>query len=148
MTRIKLVLKDCKELVIFQTPFGSSRDKQFGIAYNQAFRDAAKSFDNLNYKYNGEADNKMGTEEKIQYSKVSISSLNYNEVTPIKTPPGFNLLSSDSKVVYNLLQTSVPQVYLATRENLNGIFYSKEAVWYFDYYLNDKLFSEKVAVKF
>jgi len=148
MTRIKLVLKDCKELVIFQTPFGSSRDKQFGIAYNQAFRDAAKSFDNLNYKYNGEADNKMGTEEKIQSSKVSISSLNYNEVTPIKTPLGFNLLSSDSKVVYNLLQTSVPQVYLATRENLNGIFYSKEAVWYFDYYLNDTLFSEKVAVKF
>ena len=48
MTRIKLVLKDCKELVIFQTPFGSSRDKQYGIAYNQAFRDAAKSFDNLN----------------------------------------------------------------------------------------------------
>ena len=90
----------------------------------------------------------MGTEEKIQPAKVSISSLNYTEVTPIKTPLGFNLLSPDSKVIYNLLQTSVPQVYLATRENLNGIFYSKDAVWYFDYYLNDKLFSEKVAVKF
>lgn len=148
ITRIKLVLKDCKESVIFQTPFGSSRDKQYSIAYNLAFREAAKSFDNLNYKYNEEANLKMGMDEKIQPIKVSTSSLNYSEVIPVKTPLGFNLLSPDSKVIYNLWQTSVPQVYLAKRENLNGIFYSKEAVWYFDYYLNDKLFSEEVAVKF
>lgn len=149
LTRIKLILKDCKEMVIYETSFGSSREKQYNVAYNQAFREAGKSFDNLNYKYNGAADTKLETNEKIQPATVvAISSLDSSEVTPIKTRLGFQLLSSDSKVVYILLPTSVPQVYIAKKEDFNGIFYSKEGSWFFEYYLNDKLFSEKVAVKF
>ena len=49
-TRVKLVLKDCQEKVVYETQMGTSREKDYGRAYNEAFRDAAKSFETLNYK--------------------------------------------------------------------------------------------------
>jgi hypothetical protein len=51
VTKVKVALKDCKEKVVFETQFGSSREKEFAVAYKQAFRESGKSFDKLKYKY-------------------------------------------------------------------------------------------------
>ncbi len=53
VTKVKLVLKDCQERIVFETNYGTSRLKDFMPAYNEALRDAFKSFDKLNYQYNG-----------------------------------------------------------------------------------------------
>ena len=49
LTKLKIVLKDCKQNVVFETASGKSREKQFAQAYNLAFREAAKSFETLNF---------------------------------------------------------------------------------------------------
>jgi len=51
MTKVKLLLKDCHGKIFFETQYGTSREKEYLVSYNEALRNAFKSFDQLNYKY-------------------------------------------------------------------------------------------------
>ena len=82
VTKVKVALKDCKEKVVFETQFGSSREKEFAVAYNQAFRESGKSFDKLNYKYNGK-NNSSITQEP---SKTIVSEINSETNSQINGP--------------------------------------------------------------
>src|ERR1700754_4321271 len=53
LTKIKVLLKDCRSKVLYETDYGTSREKDLPMAYNLALREAGKSFETLNYKYNG-----------------------------------------------------------------------------------------------
>lgn len=50
-TKLKAVLKDCNDQVVYTSKTGESREKEFGKAYNEALRKAFLSFEALNYKY-------------------------------------------------------------------------------------------------
>jgi hypothetical protein len=52
-TGLVIVLKDCKGNVLYTSDKGKSKEKDYNTAYNEAFRDAARSFAFINYKYNG-----------------------------------------------------------------------------------------------
>ena len=54
ITKVKLILKDCHGKIFFETQYGTSREKEYLVSYNEALRNAFKSFDQLNYKYSGE----------------------------------------------------------------------------------------------
>jgi hypothetical protein len=47
-----------------------------------------------------------------------------------------------------LYSTSIKDVFIAEKENFTGLFMKKENMWYFEYYLNGQLISEKVEVAF
>ncbi|URM37409.1 hypothetical protein [Flavobacterium anhuiense] len=48
-----------------------------------------------------------------------------------------------------LFKTSQPNVYIASKDNVQGSLILKEdGQWYFESYQNDKLVSEKIVVKF
>ena len=51
VTKLTVVLKDCKNNILYTSAEGKSREKEYNVAYNEAFREAFKSFDNLGYKY-------------------------------------------------------------------------------------------------
>jgi len=53
-TKLVVVLKDCKNNQLFISKEGSSREKDFKIAYHEALRNAFESIAALNYKYEGE----------------------------------------------------------------------------------------------
>ncbi len=53
-TKLVLVLKDCKNNQLFISEEGSSREKDYKIAYQEALRNAFESISALNYKYEGE----------------------------------------------------------------------------------------------
>lgn len=163
-TKIKVVLKDCKNNILFTSEEGTSREKAYKVAYDQALRMAFKSFDNLNHKYNetivSEAP-KTIVEEKIEYKTVPVEIKkeevvisNTNEVSnsnalyaqPIAN--GFQLVNTEPKVVYKIYKTSTKDYFIATKGNSNGVLFSRNNVWYFEYYQNDKLISERVEVKF
>lgn len=65
---------------------------------------------------------------------------------PIKN--GFQLVDSTPKVVLKVLKTSNSSVYLALKGSVQGLLVSKENEWFFEYYENDTLKSEKIPVKF
>lgn len=155
-TKIKLVLKDCKENVIFETAQGTSRTKELASAYNEALRMASKSFDGLNYKYNGTsiAAGTMVTPVASQNTKtndvVSTITNDTSEVFYFAQPitNGFQVVDSEPKVIMKLYNTSQKNVFQAVKGAVNGVVLLKENQWFFEYYDNGKLISEAINLKF
>ena len=50
-TKIKILLKDCNGLVVFTSPEGSSKSKDFQEAYHEAIRQAFVVFETMSYQY-------------------------------------------------------------------------------------------------
>ena len=89
--------------------------------------------------------------EKTVVTPVAIDS-NNNEtkqkLTAVPMQNGYKLLDSVPAVIYELLATSIENVYTAKKGTITGTFLKKNTGWYFEYYQNDTLLSEKVEVKF
>jgi hypothetical protein len=64
------------------------------------------------------------------------------------TSYGYQLIDSEPKVVMKVYKTSNPASFMATKGSVQGALVSKDNQWFFEYYQNDKLISEKVEVKF
>ena len=61
---------------------------------------------------------------------------------------GFQLVDTTPKVVMKVFRTSNANCFIAEKDGVNGVLVAKEGLWFFEYYKDDKLMSEKVAVKF
>jgi hypothetical protein len=145
VTKVKVALKDCKEKVVFETQFGSSREKQFAVAYNQAFRESGKSFDKLNYKYN-DKNNSSITQEPSKTIVSEINSETFYFAQP--TANGFQVVDNEPKVIMKLYTTSQKNVFIGLKGNTNGVVISKNGKWFFEYYDGDKLISESINLRF
>jgi hypothetical protein len=161
VTKLKVVLKDCKNNVLFFSKEGKSREKEYKVAYTQALREAFSSLDELKHKYNG---NVVSDEPTTTLDKNS-ENQGVNEVKPIQKTEnnsvnssnglfaqsisnGYQLINSVPKVIYKIYATSVKNYFIAIKGNLQGIFFLKDKEWFFEYYKDDKLTSEKVDVTF
>jgi len=51
VTKLVLKLLDCNDQVVFESPEGRSREKDFQVAYHEALRDAFKSIERIDYNY-------------------------------------------------------------------------------------------------
>lgn len=60
---------------------------------------------------------------------------------------GYQLLDSSSKLVMKILKTTNKECFLVTKGNIHGVLVSREKQWFFEYYQNENLVSEIVAVK-
>lgn len=50
-TKLKVVLKDCNDQIVYTSQIGNSREKEFSKAYHEAIRNAFKSFETVEYAY-------------------------------------------------------------------------------------------------
>ena len=82
ITKLKVKLKYCKGEVIFTSKLGESREKKYQVAYTLALREAFKSFEVLNYKYQENpailaygAPNSKANEAEIEKLKEEITQL-------------------------------------------------------------------------
>jgi len=145
ITKIKIVLKDCREKLLFESDYGTSKEKEFEIAYNIALREAAKSFDKLNYKYNGKNNSSISQEP----SKTIVSEIN-SETFYFAQPTanGFQVVDNEPKVIMKLYTTTQKNVFIGLKGNTNGVVISKNGKWFFEYYDGDKLISESINLRF
>ena len=81
-------------------------------------------------------------------SAADISGTLYAQVTP----NGYQLIDTVPKKVLTLLKTSVQDCYLAEpgagAGSSNGIVFKKNGEWFFEYYKDGALVSQKLAIKF
>ncbi|QBZ97676.1 hypothetical protein [Flavobacterium sangjuense] len=153
-TKVKVVLKDCQEKVIFETQFGESREKEFAKAYNLALRDTGKSFDKLDYKYNGGNRNVAQAAPVINQveaeTPVNSDSIASTDVFYFAQPTanGFQVVNNEPKVILRLFNTSQKSVFIAEKETIKGVVIFKNGQWFFEYYENGKLISESWNLKF
>ncbi|MCF6130355.1 hypothetical protein L1S35_11780 [Flavobacterium sp. AS60] len=155
ITKVKIVLKDCQEKVIFETQFGESREKEFAVAYNLALRDTGKSFDKLDYKYNGvnrnvtqatTVINQIETEPIVNSGSTATSNETFYFAQPIAN--GYQVVDSEPKVIMKLINTSQKYIFLAEKGDKKGVVLPKGDKWVFEYYENGKTFSEPLNLKF
>lgn len=152
-TKLKIVLKDCKGTILATSGEGTSRAKEYNVAYNEAIR---MCFDNFNvvktHKYHSVEKSEIVT-DKVELtstekpiSKTSIESL---FAKPIEN--GFQFFNNNTNVpalVMTVYKTSSKDIYIATKNNVNGVLLKKDSNWFFEYYENNKLISEKINVTF
>ena len=127
LTKIKIEIKDCTGKVILVSEEGTSRQKEYEPAYTEALRIALKSIERI--KYNGKAK----TTETIAATENKIVEMVNN---PLKTEG------------LSLSKTTNPSIYLATAGGKSGVVFQKGNDWFFEYYLNGNLVSEKVNPTF
>jgi hypothetical protein len=144
VTKLTVVLKDCKNAEVFTSVEGKSREKELKVAYNQALREAFSSFDKLEYKYSGN-DNR-------------ISNVNNDVKVPIANqklfakPLGknlFQLLTNDTDIpnlVLTIAKTNNPSIFIVEEAMRSGVVYKNNNEWIFDYYENEKFVSEKLNI--
>lgn len=145
VTKVKVALKDCKEKVVFETQFGSSREKEFAVAYNQAFRESGKSFDKLNYKYNDKNNSSISQDPSTTiFSEINSETFYFAQ----PTANGFQVVDNEPKVIMKLYTTSQKNVFIGLKGNTNGVVISKNGKWFFEYYDGDKLISESINLRF
>jgi hypothetical protein len=156
MTKLSVVLKDCKNTILFTSVEGKSREKEYQTSYNQALREAFNSFETLGYKYNGNSnDNVNSNVNTKENSNVEVSNLNNdykknNDLVLFAQPieNGFQLIDATPKVIIKIYKTSSPICFIANKNNIQGVLISKDNQWFFEYLNNSNLVSEKVEVKF
>jgi hypothetical protein len=61
---------------------------------------------------------------------------------------GYQLIDTTPKIVLTLLKTSAENYYIASNATNNGIVLKKNQDWFFEYYKDGMLVSEKLQVKF
>lgn len=63
-------------------------------------------------------------------------------------PNGYQLVDSTPKIRMKLFESSVQGVYHAKMDNKNGIVYTKDGKWFFEYYEGRNLVTDELNVKF
>lgn len=162
-TKVAIVIKDCRGIVLATSPFGSSLQKDLSVAYVEALKDAFDKFTQLqSHQYSHKILTDSNTavivpakmpetrQERLQETSAqatpSPQSADLLYAQPIQN--GFQLVNSEPRVVYKIYKTSNSDIYAAVKGNISGVFIPKGNEWFFEYYQNDQLVSEKVNVKF
>ncbi len=177
VTKLYITFKDCYGVIVFQSAIGKSKEKEVVMSYSEALNEAFKSVYTLNYKYNENTNfgsksvviSQSVPETSVQNPVIpaviyvvetAVPAKNEKKVTNISenkntellyaqpTIYGFQLIDSEPKVVMKVYKTSNPASFMATKGSIQGILVSKDNQWFFEYYQNDQLISEKVEVKF
>lgn len=158
-TKVKVVIRDCKDKVIYETAYGKSIEKELNRAYNEALREAGKSFDKLRYKYNGKNNIEIEAAATSKPLENTVSAIPESSAVttsdsgdvfffaqPIAN--GFQVVNNEPKVIMKMFNTSVKNVFIASKENKSGVVISRNGQWYFEYYESGKLVSELLKLKF
>jgi len=168
VAKLQIVFKDCYGLEIFKSEIGRSKEKEYGASYSEALNEAFKSVYDLQYKYNGKiVVNKSEPMPAVVAAEMTsevvvpavivkneakepkiIENKNPNLLYAQPTAYGFQFIDSEPKVVMKVYKTSNPASFMATKGSVQGALVSKDNKWFFEYYQNDQLISEKVDVKF
>ncbi|KAF2513599.1 hypothetical protein [Flavobacterium foetidum] len=165
VTKLFVEFKDCYGRIVYTSETGKSREKEYDVAYREALNNAFVSVNALHYKYSGKspvAPTKVTTAASlqttasaapaaIQQTVVATPAADVSDPNLLYAQPtenGYQLIDKTPKVVMKLLKTSRPDSFIAIKDGIQGSLNAKDNQWYFEYYQNDKLISEKVSVKF
>ncbi|MCL9770759.1 hypothetical protein NAT47_10040 [Flavobacterium sp. HXWNR69] len=156
LTKIYFEIKDCTNSVLLKSELASSREKNYKNAYTITFRQTLSSLKNkLNFKTENNLEAVVPPKEVVVVSNINdnlnsgvkIESSN-DQLFAIPINNGFKLVNDTPETMFILMKTSVSNTYFAQKSDKSGVLIKKNENWYFEYYEGEKLFSEKVEVKF
>lgn len=157
VTSLTLLLKDCQGNILFKSKEGKSREKEFQTAYDEALRNAFASL--KDYKYDG------ATFKQTQPAAVAPGTSPTPATTPAAPPAttameitgtlyaqatsnGYQLVDTVPRKVLTLLKTSTPDYFIAEAGANNGVVFKRNEEWFFEYYKDNQLVSQKLQIRF
>jgi hypothetical protein len=163
-TKIKIEFKDCRQVVLFTTDLGESREKDVAKGYNEALLLTLKSFDKARYKFSGKTYYDDEAQEKLKSRDIENVSNEVTKVIKSETGITYEKVVKSDKVTTNelfvkvinkanqqelmLYKTTRNAIYLCDQNGNDGVVFAKNEVWFFEYLDNGKLVSEKLDIKF
>ncbi len=169
MTKIKLEFKDCTGRVVYTTTEGKSRKKAYGKAYHEAIRNALKDPVIQAYQFvkqKNEPIKEVTTILVAKPSAVTVSDqmpdqkaniavqeastqtarMDENLLYAQTITNGFQLVNKMPKLVFTILETSTPNLYVI--QDYNGVLYLKGTVWVAEYYKDGERMEQELQIKF
>ncbi len=154
MTKIHFELKDCTTNTMLKSQLATSREKEYKTAYTKTFREALSSLKGkINFK-NVDAIEKIEVVETpkevdvVSKNEIISNSVASNTLFAIPMVNGYKLVNDKPETIFILKKTSADNIFIAQKDSKSGVLMKKSSGWFFEYYEGDKLFSEKVEVKF
>ena len=154
MTKIHFELKDCTTNTMLKSQLATSREKEYKTAYTKTFREALSSLKGkINFK-NVDAIEKIEVVETpkevvvVSKNENISNSEDTNTLFAIPMVNGYKLVNDKPETIFILKKTSADNIFIAQKDSKSGVLMKKSSGWFFEYYEGDKLFSEKVEVKF
>ncbi len=155
-TKLSVVLKDCRGTILVTSKEGISREKEYAVAYNQALRMAFESMQNLNYKYEPSQKSleMIGEPEQKEIKQGLVVTRNdrfedtFGLLYAQPTTNGFFIIDGSSKEIMRLFITSAKNYFIAIKNDIQGVLILNDKRCSFEYYKNNKLISEEIAVQF
>lgn len=155
VTKVIVTLIDCNGKIVFTSREGKSREKNYDKAYNEALRDAFEDIKALNYKYTKKDTNtsvfsqiqEIQSKEQVITTNDDILPADVSNTYPIlyaqPIENGYQLIDKTPKIILKLQKTSLENIYNAIDfNNINGVFYKKEAIYIFEFTKNGQ--TEKI----
>lgn len=85
-----------------------------------------------------------GTQMAESSSKMTVGEILYAQ----EIVNGFQLVDSTPKIKLKMHKSSMPNVYVATAEDKDGVVYTSDGKWFFEYFENDIVVKEELNIKF
>ena len=61
---------------------------------------------------------------------------------------GFQLVDSTPKIQLKMYKSSMPNVYVASADDRDGVVYTSDGKWFFEYAENGIIIKEELTIKF
>tara|TARA_B100000963_G_C22491370_1_gene609440 strand:+ start:209 stop:976 length:768 start_codon:yes stop_codon:yes gene_type:complete len=160
-TKLEVQFINCKKEVVFRSAIGTSKEKDFKMAYHQAIRAAFDSMEALNYNY--KASDAIDISYSIEPSKTVLSkpsvhkpsdpivvasvdpvdSLELTKTLIVSTAYGYDINDANGKVLYSIYQTMEEGIFII--DKLPGIAYKRGKRWVREYVLEKKTVIEPLV---
>ncbi len=157
ITKLKVTIKDCKGAILATSDIGTSKEKEYRVAYIEALRMAFDNFSELkSHQYQPnikkvELSNQIVSEANKGSSQETTSEVLNRKLSVVTTENGFDLYSVESKLVLSAKVTSLKNVYIAVAGVEKGVLVKGyDGLWYFEYYRegSKKLISENLIFNY
>lgn len=137
LTKLKFQIKDCQNNLVFETAEVKSKNKDIQTGYIEAIsllspelkKQKAVSIA-IPKKEVGKTSSEIVTNASKKYQFVEIAN-------------GYAIMDATPKVVLQIYKTTNPNVFIADKFGVKGVFTKLENKGIFEYYLNDKLVLEE-----
>lgn len=63
-------------------------------------------------------------------------------------PNGYQLVDSSPKIQLKIFKSSMPNIYIATSDDRNGVVYTSDGKWFFEYQEGAQIVKEELTIKF
>lgn len=147
-TKLKVILKDFNGSIILTSPEGTSRNKDYFTAYNEALRMAFNNFTELKtHKFSPEK-TQLYTQSIENVRDLNPKMVNQKPYVAKITQTGYSIIDENGTTIITLFKTTQNDVYIAEKNNLKGIVTKVGNSWVFEYYKDNQLIMEEINVIF